>query len=281
MLNRAFRYAGSKQFLVDIVNSKILEYMPDCENYVEPFLGSGAIFYNLDNSLNNVKSYLSDIEDFICSMHRAIDNNTYENYQACLSFVEKEFGDIKTNKEAYYQFRNWWNDTFYKTKLYTKDAYLYLLMLANSCINSMLRFGPKSMNQSFGHRHYIIKENIWNKLNRRLKNANICVCDYAETFEKTRHLENIVYFLDPPYSDRQMTYSNSFNKDRYIELLLDISNNCKTRKLFLYTDTENDKSDELLKYGWIKEIVRTMRTICPKSHSEITHNEVLYIKRTY
>lgn len=278
MSNRAFRYAGSKQFLSTTVNEKILNFMPDIKVYAEPFLGSGAIFYNLENSLKDkIIAYLSDINSIIYNMHKAIMCSSFEDYKECLSFVEKEFGDIRTDKEAYYKFRDWWNGTYYKTGLFNTYAYLYLLMLTNSCINSMLRFGPNGMNQSFGHKHYIIKENIWNELNSRLKRANIYISDYSKVFDETRNLDNVVYFLDPPYIDRPMTYNNNFDKDRYIKLLINETCNCNTRKLFLYTDVENSQSDELLKYGWSKEVVRVMRTICPSKHSEITHNEVLYI----
>lgn len=50
-MNRAFRYSGSKQHLVKYINSILPEDSKDYL-YLECFLGSGAIFYNLNQNFN-------------------------------------------------------------------------------------------------------------------------------------------------------------------------------------------------------------------------------------
>ena len=275
MKYRLFRYSGNKLFLVDKVNELIEKHQSNYMTYIEPFIGSGAIFYNLSNFSGFCDYFLSDINRDIVSMHSAVSRNFYYNYKAALYKVS-QFGDIKENKEAYYNYRNWWNIEYFK-KYDKKDYGLYLLPLANSCINSMLRFGPKGMNQGFGHRHYAIDEETYRHCKSRLEVANIICCDYKDLLKNDyAKQKKTVFFFDPPYESRQMTYNAGFNRKEFLQQLLAIDNE---DSLLMYTDIENEESDILLQHGWQKEIVRTMRTTSPSGSSEITGNEVIYYKK--
>lgn len=277
MKNRAFRYSGNKLFLVDRVNSLIKEQLPDYKQYYEPFLGSGAIFYNLDSFDKSKQYYISDIDKNIITMHNAFIENDYSDYQFCLNLIESGYGDIKEDKEAYYAFR----DAYNTMSDYNANKYkgLYLLMLANSCINSMLRFGPNGMNQSFGHRHYVLDEATFNEIKRRVsaENTSLERMPY-ESMLNRRDLHNAIVFFDPPYQSREMTYNAGFSRHTFVRFLLTLTS--QTNNLYMYTDIENEESDKLLLLGWNKEVVRTMRTTCPSKSSEKTGNEVLYYIRT-
>lgn len=274
MTNKLIQYAGNKQFLVHTVNKLIQEYLPDYKVYVEPFLGSGAIFYNLENF---DRTYiLCDIDKHIIGMHSALLKYSYSDYMYCINNVLEHYGNIKTDKQAYYNFRNHWNEVHLNHNI--KYKYLYLIMLANSCINSMLRFGKNGMNQGFGHRHYIIPKDAYESMKTRLNYAYINQTDYSSTFNNISTRKSAVYFLDPPYEDRQMAYHCGFSKQTFVNQLrfLDKSKDC----LYMYTDIENSVSDLLLEHGWIKQEIRTMRTTCPSKHSEVTAKEVLYLLKT-
>jgi len=67
MTKRIMRYAGNKLYLVPIINKLIEKCNMTFETYIEPFLGSGAIFYNLEydfsnNILNDLDSLITDTE---------------------------------------------------------------------------------------------------------------------------------------------------------------------------------------------------------------------------
>lgn len=273
---RLFRYSGNKLFLSNRVNQLIKEHLPDYLFYIEPFLGSGSIFYNLDSFEPISKTYLlSDVDPYIISMHKASMLFSYEQYRIALDYVQKTFGDIKTDKDAYYAFRKYYNEHYD-----AHEAPLYLLMLANSCINSMLRFGPNGMNQSFGHRHYIVDEDTWNSCGTRIRHSNINQSNYKTLLSCYEHICPTVYFLDPPYASKEMTYNRGFDRTEFIDFLKRQLTYRRKESLTLYTDIENEESDSLLKLGWEKETIRTMRTTCPSKSSEITGNEVLYYKIT-
>lgn len=277
MKNRAFRYSGNKLFLVDRINKLIKEQLPDYEKYYEPFLGSGAIFYNLSSFDKSKQYYISDTDKNIIAMHNAFIENDYHDYQYCLDHVELSYGDIKEDKEAYYAFRKAYNAMpDYNTNKYKG---LYLLMLANSCINSMLRFGPNGMNQSFGHRHYVLDETTFNNIKERVSAENVSLerMSYESMFNHRNLLKTVVFF-DPPYQSREMTYNAGFSRKNFIYFLACLTN--QKGSLYMYTDIENVDSDKLLTLGWNKEVIRTMRTTCPSKSSEQTGNEVLYYIRT-
>jgi len=268
MNNISFRYSGSKQHLVKYINSII----PKEEDwfYVESFLGSGAIFYNLENQFR--WNYLTDIDKNIIRMHNCFKKYSYAQYKSVLDFVLDNFGDIKTDKEAYYKLRDCYNKSEWR------DKDLVLLMLSNSCINSMLRFGPNGMNQSWGNRHHIIPEDCWDNMKSRLEKATLKNLDYSSTFNMINQNNKLSWFvfLDPPYVDRFMVYENKFNRIDYLKSLISITCDCKNIKV-VYSDIDNEESDMLLHYGFNKINSKILRNSAPYSKKELTKREVLYL----
>ena len=129
------------------------------------------------------------------------------------------------------------------------------------------------MNQSYGNRIRKIDEVSWNLMQDKLKNCII----YNERYEDllSEELTDSVLFLDPPYVEREITYNKGFNQELFLDKLKVISG---SNSLILYTDTENKYSDELLNYGFKKDILRVMRNISPNRKTELTVNECLYWK---
>ena len=268
-----FKYSGNKTFLSDYINDIIEKVIPEYKNYFEPFLGSGAIFYNLNNFDNKKSFYLNDKDEYIYRIHNAISKAKYSDYEKCWTIINKTFGNIKEDKNAYYNFRNSWNLKF-NTGTYNKIiSGLYLLILSSSCINSMLRFGPTGMNQSFGHRKTILSEEEFNHFKNRISNAQITNKDFFNIFSNIQTYSNSIIFLDPPYQYREMTYNNGFNVKKFID---SIKNPQKYAKNMLVL--ENPISNELLNWGWKRELIREMVSTSPnrKIGVEKTGNEILY-----
>lgn len=277
--NKLFNYAGSKIFCTSIINNLLNELsIKNIDTYIEPFLGSGAIFYNL-NLLHNIKNkYINDIDFNIYLMHKSVQLSTYNDYLNIINNIKLNFPDIKNNKNNYYNFRNWFNKTFYSdliNKRLNITAGLYLLYLSTTCLNCILRFGPNGMNQSYGNREYIISENTFNTCKKILETTEITNISYDNLINFNN--KNCIYFFDPPYELRNMPYTHNFNLYKFIEYLININGK---NTLILYTDIENKKSDNLLNYKFNKQIIRIMRSISPnrKIGNEITGNEILYWK---
>ena len=156
---KLYNYAGTKIKYVDIINKEINN--SNATTYVEPFFGSGAAFFNLEKSFD--KYIINDLDKNVITIVNAFKNSDYTFFEACIDEVKERFGDIKKNKEAYYNFRNDFNKYVWNTNTITEGFYLYILY--NSCINSMARFGPNGFNQSYGNRLRILNETEFNILN--------------------------------------------------------------------------------------------------------------------
>lgn len=275
---RAFKYAGSKNFLISRINELLIN--KNYSTYIEPFLGSGSIFYNINYPFS--KYIINDLDFTIYLMHNAIKESSYDEYFIQGEIIKNNFGDIKHNKEAWYTFRNSWNTMYWKNiqnKIFIKEAGLQLLYLASSCINSMFRFGPNGMNQSWGNRLYIISNDQFNNLKEKLKNTKLMNTQYQKILTNNIIYKNCFLFLDPPYVLREMPYNNGFNLNEFINKLQSLK--CENT-MICYTDIENEISDNLLNYGFSKEIIREMQSISPnRKNNEITRNEVMYYKNFF
>lgn len=278
--NKLFRYSGNKEWFKDYANEIIDKDPREFESYYELFLGSGAIFLNLNRKFDFY--FINDKDPWICLIWEAITHYPYSTYQKALENIRNNFGDIKKDKSAYYDFRDSWNSEF-ATKIIQENfknldykAGLYLLILASACLNSMLRFGPNGMNQSFGNRSYEIPEKQWNLMQNKVR-CKTTFYNEDFLFFKPELIKNSVLFLDPPYVNREMTYNkNGFNLNKFIDWIKRLDNS----NLILYTDFENPISDKLVDDGFKKIEIRTMKSTSPnrKQGVEETGKEILYIK---
>ena len=160
---RFFRYSWNKLFITEKVNEILKQSNKTV--YIEPFCWSWAVLFNLDKEYK--KYIINDADENIVKIYKTFKKIDYKDYTKELRFVFKKFWDIKTSKESYYEFRDWFNKKHRNT--YTVKEGIYLHFLANSCINSLLRFWPNWMNQSFWHRFYQLSEDNFDLIKKRLR----------------------------------------------------------------------------------------------------------------
>jgi len=239
---RFFRYSGSKIRYVDLIN----EYINNSKKsiYIEPFVGSGAVLFNLEKTFD--KYFINDLDTNIFRIYETFKTINFQEYVQEQQFVKEKFGDIKEDKKSYYDFRDWFNQNFWKSG--TEEEGIYLHFLTNSCINSFLRFGPNGMNQSFGGRFYTLNEKEFNSVKHILRKTEISNLPYQNLMDN----DDALYFLDPPYFSQGSSYSEFSEKDlnEFIEIL-------KVGKFdFVYTDILNEMNRHL-EFEVIREMVST------------------------
>ena len=129
------KWAGGKRQLIP----ELLKHIPkNFNNYLEPFVGGGALFFELYNLgiLKNKKVYLFDINEELINAYKVI-----RDYPNELIEKLKEF-KAKHNKEFYYQIRE-----LDKSKGYnnldniTKAA--RFIYLNKTCFNGLYRVNKK------------------------------------------------------------------------------------------------------------------------------------------
>lgn len=270
MVNKFFNYAGIKKFFIGQfkeIESSILK-----ENkikvYSELFLGSGILFLNSSDSYE--KYILNDKNPYVILIFKAFQNFNYNDFVEHKENIFSQFGDIKNNKEIYYEFRNWVNEEFKKNKENLNLGFYYYF-LANSCINSLFRVGPNGFNQSYGNRFSFVDKIDFEYIHSKLKRAELnCTSDYS-SFIKDDGKELI--FLDPPYyepqTERNVGYS--FSKGQYLNFI-DTLKNIKN-SFFIYTDTLKKENEFLTN----RMNIREMRDIAPIGDKNVTENEYAFL----
>jgi len=266
---RFFKYRGSKQHIIDMLNDLIQQ--TNKKIYVEPFVGSGTIFINITDQFDQY--IINDLDENVISMYNSVVKFTYKDFVDVKNFLFDKFGDIEIDKDSYYEYRNFYNQVYHGTDKEERGIFLYFL--ANSCINSLLRFGPIGMNQSFGERFYFFNEGAFNIIKNRLSKTIIENKDYKEI-----ELKDSLVYLDPPYFGTDVTYKKQFEKNDLVALIDYIIKNSNSNDIF-YSDLENETSDQLLQMGFKKTPTKKIKNVSPnrfvKGFKENkTKEEVLY-----
>lgn len=219
---------GKKQLLKEfqkLLPKEILENKK-IDNYVEPFVGAGALFFYLKNNYNIKNSVLIDINKELIISFKVIQEN-YKNLINELHLLEDNYLSKTENqrKEYYYQIRSAYNtqmnDFDYDNY---NDSWVcrakYLIFLNKTGFNGLFRQNKRGeFNVPMGRyvNPTICDEKNLIATHKALKNTKIICGDFtlAETYIK----ENSFVYFDPPYkplskTSNFTTYSKSgFNDD--------------------------------------------------------------------
>tara|TARA_X000001036_G_scaffold369027_1_gene354924 strand:- start:1063 stop:1872 length:810 start_codon:yes stop_codon:yes gene_type:complete len=166
------------------------------KNYLEPFLGGGAVFKFLQP---NNKSILADInEDLIC-FYNCLKDNPNELYKNTMAHIKKH------SKTYYYDIRSNHN---LKNKIERSSRFLYL---NRTCYNGIYRVNSKGQfNVPIGDsKDFNVSEKEFMKYSKMLSKAEIKNEDFRISINKAK--KNDLIFVDPPY----VTKSNESSFDMY------------------------------------------------------------------
>lgn len=267
MIVSPFKYSGRKLKYVNQINSlyKNLFFSLNTNNliYVEPYAGSASIFFNLTSEFSSY--IISDIDRNVIRIHKSLKDASYDDYVSIINEVSEKWGNIKDDKIAYYNFRNWFNLNIWNSDDIKEGLYLQLLF--SSCINSMARFGKNGFNQGWGNRLYIIGEYEYKHIHKVLQRALIYNYSFEDLNKNILYKENeesLFYFLDPPYINRATSY-RTLEYEEY-QKFIDFLNNTKSK--WIYTDIEENQ----IKFPYIV-LREEMNNTSPLSKKEKLQNK--------
>lgn len=211
------KWAGGKTQLINVIEEKIPFKQNAKFNYIEPFVGSGAVFFWILSKYPNIKkAVINDVNADLINSYRTIRDNvsylidllkTYElEYNAC------EFGSDK-RKEYFYTKRAEFNT---RTKDETSQTALFIF-LNRTCFNGLYRV---NRNNSFNvpqgsyKKPQICNSENLQAVSHLLQKVEILNTDYTETQKYAG--ENSLFYFDPPYKPISKTSSfNSYAKDNF------------------------------------------------------------------
>jgi DNA adenine methylase len=284
--NPFLKWAGGKgQLLEEIRLFYPSELGVKIKKYAEPFVGGGAVLFDVLNNFNLDEVYISDKNAELINTYKVI-RDTPEKVIKILKQYQNEFlpADIEQRKSYYYYKRDRFNYLKAQTALDVEAAALFIF-LNRTCFNGLYRVNSRGdFNVPMGsYKNPLIcnEENLM-RVSLSLRNVHIINGDYKE-LDSFIDRNTFVYF-DPPYRPLNVSSSftsyteNEFNDNDQIELASYISMLKKrgTRVLASNSDPKNvdqkdDFFDELYSEFIIKRVkANRMINSNPKSRGGIT-----------
>lgn len=185
-LKPVVKWAGGKSKLVN----QLSKYIPEkFNNYHEPFLGSGALFFYLYNAIksNKKEAYLSDSINELINLYKILRDDV-EN----LIFISKKH---IYDKQYYYNIRS--QDPLKMNNLQRASRFLYL---NKTCFNGLYRVNSKGQfNVSFGDYNnlVIVNEDALRNASMAFKLSKLSTGDFSLVLDNARKGDFV--YLDPPY----------------------------------------------------------------------------------
>lgn len=205
------KWAGGKGQLI----SEIEKYYPfensKFNKYAEPFVGGGAVLFDILSKYDLKEIYISDINQELINTYKVI-KYKIEDLINFLEEMKKEFLslDIDERKKNYLLKREKFNELKINSDndLNVEKAAL-MIFLNKTCFNGLYRVNKKGLfNVPMGlYKNPVIfdKENLY-LISNKLKNVTIVCGDYKQSYDFID--ENTFVYFDPPY--RPLTDTSSF-----------------------------------------------------------------------
>lgn len=210
------KWAGGKGQLLDQIEQKLpLKLkMGGIKRYIEPFVGGGAVFFDIYNNYNIQEAFLFDINPELVILYNVIKYDV-EKLIIELTKIDTEYKHTVDKKEYYYARRDEYNDLDK-----TVDANVYVagfvrraaltIFLNRTCFNGLFRVNSKNkFNVPMGK---YINPRILDAVNLRnvseaLQIATIVHADFSKVTDCVT--EDTFVYYDPPY--RPIRQTSSFN----------------------------------------------------------------------
>ena len=194
---------GIKTKLVPWIEEHV--QLEDNGKWVEPFMGSGVVGFNIRPK----RALFCDNNPYIIGFYQGINSGEITG-GIVRNFLETEGALLRERgKEYYYQVRERFNKS---------HAPLDFLFLNRSCFNGMIRFNSKGgFNVPFNHKPERFSKAYVTKIVNQVKAVEeLCklnqwefVCqEFRQTFSLVK--ESDFVYCDPPYAGRHTDYFNTW-----------------------------------------------------------------------
>ncbi|QHG90492.1 DNA adenine methylase [Sulfurimonas sp. CVO] len=267
------KWVGGKRSLL----SQIIPLIPkEFNNYFEPFVGGGALFFELysQDILKDKQVYLFDINSELINAYNVVKNNPFELIKNLQEFKEKH------SKEFYYDIRAWdrKEDFLGKGDVLRATRFIYL---NKTCFNGLYRVNSKGYHNvpigSYKNPN-ICDELVIYSASEALQKAIILNTSYKDVMKHTSK-NDFVYF-DPPYYPLTQTSSfTSYSEFSFLDKeqieLFEVFKKLNKKDVFVaHSNSDTDFIKKLYDEFHIEEI-QANRFINSKSSGRGKISEVL------
>ncbi len=219
-LSPIIKWSGGKRREIDLFR----HYYPEnFTTFVEPFIGGGAVYFDLNFQGKNV---ISDVHDELINFYKVLKKE--ENYKKIYDMMQNPWfhlyrgKQIKTRASEIYnslpsEFENTGEATYYyirdefKPKNKIEEAFRFYF-LRKTCFRGMMRYNPKGeFNIPYGRYKTIsCKELADENYPKLLSKTEIHCASFEKIFDKYGSDPDAFFFLDPPYDSAFSDYKVAF-----------------------------------------------------------------------
>lgn len=242
------KWAGGKTQLLNEILPKIPRQY---NNYIEPFLGGGALFF----AIQPEHSIIADSNPELVNVYKTIASN--------VNAVIEELEKYKNTEDFFYVIRK-----LDYLSLSDVEAAARTIFLNRTCFNGLFRVN-KSGNFNVPYGHYknpkILDKDTLLNASSLLRKSKILCGDYKEILLKYAK-ENDFIFLDPPYlpiseySDFKRYTKEQFYEEDHIELAEEVNRLHELGCHVILTNSNHPLVHDLYKKFQI-EVIKTKRYI--------------------
>jgi DNA adenine methylase len=193
------KWVGGKRGLISQIVPKLNKI--EFNNYFEPFLGGGAIFFELLSRgvLKDKKVYLSDINFELINSYQVVRDNPNDLISNLETFQKLH------SKDFFYEIRAWDREESFQNrdKIERASRFIYL---NKTCFNGLYRVNKKGFFNtpigSYKNPNIADRDRIFES-SEALQNVEIEISDFKSALSKVEK-DDLVY-LDPPYYPLNIT----------------------------------------------------------------------------
>lgn len=213
------KWAGGKSQLLH----EIRKYYPFDEKinkYCEPFVGAGAVLFDILNSFELTEVYISDINKEAINSYKVIRDDV-ENLIELLEEFQNEYKDLTHEKRKVIYYKN--REEFNRLKVLKqsdslKRAALFIFLNKtgfNGLYRENLSGGFNVPIGAYKNPKILDRDNLL-KVNKKLQNVEIIHGDYKKSSDFIDN--NTFVYFDPPYRPIKPTSNfTSYSKDSFTD----------------------------------------------------------------
>lgn len=246
------KWAGGKGQLL----SEIEKYYPfeegNITKYAEPFVGGGAVLFDILSKYDLDEVYISDINFELINTYRVVRDNV-DSLIKLLYTMQSEFISLDTNNRKLYYMEK--REHFNYLKVNENESNniekaALMIFLNKTCFNGLYRVNKNGLfNVPMGSykNPLICDENNLRAVSKKLQSVTIVCGDYRESADFID--ENTFVYFDPPYRPITDTASftayteNLFNDEEQIELARFVDNMCRKGAKIIISNSDPKNSN--------------------------------------
>lgn len=181
--------------------------------WIEPFLGSGVVLFNVNPNY----ALVNDINPHIINFYNSIKNGSI-NSRIVKTFLMEEGEKLRKLDGEHYQ--------YVRDRFNSEGNPLDFLFLNRSCFNGLIRFNTKGkFNVPYNHKPDRFRQSYITKIVNQVKYVEnliqnrdwefVCT-DWKNILDESK--EGDFVYLDPPYIGRHTDYFNSWKDEDATEM---------------------------------------------------------------